>query len=214
MSPVERLRARLGQCPLLAILRGLQPEEAEGVGGALIAAGLRIIEVPLNSPQPFESIARLSRLFGEDATVGAGTVLDPTDVRRVADAGGELVVAPNTDSRVIAEAVACGLVSAPGYFTPSEAFEALAAGAHALKLFPAEAAGPAVVEAQLAVLPKAVPLLVVGGVTPESLGPYLAAGARGFGLGSGLYKPGMSAKEVGERARSYVAALPCATKQT
>ncbi len=208
MNAVERFRERLSQCPLIAILRGLEPHEAEAVAGALIEAGLRIIEVPLNSPDPFKSIARLSRTFGTDATIGAGTVLDTPDVRRVADAGGELVVAPNTNRRVIAETVACGLVSAPGYFTPSEAFQALRAGAHALKLFPAEAAGPAVVKAQLAVLPKTVPVVVVGGVTPENLGPYLSAGARGFGLGSGLYKPGMSAAEVGERARRYVAALP------
>jgi 2-dehydro-3-deoxyphosphogalactonate aldolase len=208
MNAVEQFHARLGRCPLVAILRGLRAAGAEAVGGALIEAGLQVIEVPLNSPEPFESIARLSRAFGTHATIGGGTVLDPSDVRRVADAGGELVVAPNTDSRVIAETVACGLVSAPGYFTPSEAFEALAAGAHALKLFPAEAASPAVVKAQLAVLPKSVPLIVVGGVTPESLGPYLAAGARGFGLGSGLYKPGMSVAEVGQRARGYVAALP------
>jgi 2-dehydro-3-deoxyphosphogalactonate aldolase len=211
MNPVERFYARLADCPLIAILRGLQPEEAVAVGGALIEAGLRIIEVPLNSPDPLESIGRLSQSFGTDATIGAGTVLDSGDVPRIADAGGELVVAPNTDPKVIAETVARGLVSAPGFFTPSEAFAALAAGAHALKLFPAEAASPAVVKAQLAVLPKSVPLLVVGGVTPESIGPYLAAGARGFGLGSGLYKPGMSAAAVGERARSYVAALPATT---
>jgi len=212
MNAVEHFHARLGRCPLIAILRGLKPDEAEAVGGALVEAGFRIIEVPLNSPDPLESIARLSRTFGKDATIGAGTVLDPSDVPRVADAGGELVVAPNTDSRVIAETVACGLVSAPGYFTPSEAFQAIAAGAHVLKLFPAEAAGPAMVKAQLAVLPNSVPLVVVGGVTPENLDPYLAAGARGFGLGSGLYKPGRSAAEVGERARRYVAALPPAAQ--
>jgi len=208
MSVVEQFQARLAASPLIAILRGLRPEEAQAVGGALIEAGVRIIEVPLNSPEPLESIALLGRAFGEVATIGAGTVLAAADVRRVADAGGQLVVAPNTDVAVIAETVACGLVSAPGYFTPSEAFAAIAAGAHAIKLFPAEAAGPAVVKAQLAVLPKSVPLVVVGGVTPESIGPYMAAGARGFGLGSGLYKPGMSAAEVGERARRYVAALP------
>jgi len=207
VNAVEQFNARLAQCPLIAILRGLKPDEAEAVGGALVDAGVRIIEVPLNSPEPFDSIARLSRAFGKEATIGGGTVLDPSQVRRVADAGGELVVAPNTDSSVIAETVARGLVSAPGYFTPSEAFKALAAGAHVLKLFPAEAASPAVVKAQLAVLPKSVPLIVVGGVTPESLAPYLAAGARGFGLGSGLYKPGISAAEAGDRARSYVAGL-------
>jgi 2-dehydro-3-deoxyphosphogalactonate aldolase len=207
MSAVERFHARLEQCPLVAILRGLRPDEAEAIGGALVDASIRIIEVPLNSPDPFDSIARLSRAFGTDVTVGAGTVLDPADVVRVLEAGGELVVSPNTRAEVIAATAASGLVSAPGYFTPSEAFDALAAGAHALKLFPAEAAGPAVVKAQKAVLPTDIPLLVVGGVTPESMRGYLDAGARGFGLGSGLYKPGMSAAEVGERASGYVQAV-------
>jgi 2-dehydro-3-deoxyphosphogalactonate aldolase len=207
MTPADRFDARLRECPLVAILRGLAPSEAEAVGGALIEAGLRIIEVPLNSPDPLASIALLSRRFGDVATIGAGTVIDPANVARVVDAGGELIVAPNTNRRVIEAAVGCGVVAAPGFFTPTEAVEALAAGAHALKLFPAEAASPAVVKAHLAVLPRHVPLLVVGGVTPESLGAYWSAGARGFGLGSGLYKPGMSAAEVGQRARSYVAAL-------
>jgi 2-dehydro-3-deoxyphosphogalactonate aldolase len=207
MSTVERFHARLAQCPLVAILRGLRPDEAEAIGGALMEAGIRIIEVPLNSPDPFDSIARLSRAFGENATIGAGTVIEPADVSRVLDAGGELVVSPNTRREVIAATAEAGLVSAPGYFTPSEAFEALRAGAHALKLFPAEAASPAVVKAQKAVLPKDVPLLVVGGVSPETMRGYLDAGASGFGLGSGLYKPRMSAFDVGERARSFVEAL-------
>lgn len=177
MSAVDRFYARLEQCALVAILRGVRPDEAEAIGGALLEAGIRIIEVPLNSPDPFDSIGRLARAYGKDATIGAGTVLDPADVRRVLDAGGELVVSPNTQPNVIAAAAGSGMVSAPGYFTPSEAFEALTAGAHALKLFPAEAASPAVVKAQKAVLPKDIPLLVVGGVKPDGLAAYLAAGA-------------------------------------
>jgi 2-dehydro-3-deoxyphosphogalactonate aldolase len=207
MTAVERFREQLAGCPLVAIVRGIRPEEAESVGDALIAAGIRIIEVPLNSPDPFDSIARLAMRFGERATIGAGTVLDPDDVTRVADVGGRIIVSPNADTAVIAATAAAGLVSAPGYFTPTEGFAALAAGAHALKLFPAEAASPAVLKAQRAVLPKDVPILIVGGITPDNMGDYVAAGANGFGLGSGLYSPGRSAADVGERARSYVAAL-------
>jgi 2-dehydro-3-deoxyphosphogalactonate aldolase len=194
-------------CPLVAILRGLSPGEAEAVGAALVAAGIRIIEVPLNSPDPFGSIARLAARFGGEALIGAGTVLDPADVTRVAAAGGGLIVAPNTDPRVIAAARAAGMASAPGCFTPSECFAALAAGADALKLFPAEAAPPAVVKALRAVLPRDVPLIVVGGIVPDSIAAYRAAGADGFGLGSALYAPGMDAAEVGARARAFVAAL-------
>lgn len=194
-------------CPLVAILRGVRPDEVEGVAAALVAAGIRIIEVPLNSPDPFESIARLARTFGDTALVGAGTVLDPADVARVAEAGGRLIVSPGTDREVIAATAAAGMVSAPGYFTPTEAFAALKAGAHALKLFPAEAAPPAVVKAHRAVLPKGVPLIVVGGVTPMAMHAYRAAGADGFGLGSALYRPGMSAAEVAATAQAFVAAL-------
>ena len=208
MDKVERFRGHLAACPLIAILRGITPGEVERVGEVLIAAGIHIIEVPLNSPEPFDSIARLARRFGEDATVGAGTVLDQADVARVADAGGAIIVSPGADIRVIRVAVAAGLVSAPGYFTPTEAFAALDAGAHVLKLFPAEAAPPAVVKAQRAVLPKHVPLLVVGGIAPETMQPYRDAGADGFGLGSGLYSPGRTADAVAERAHAYVAALP------
>ncbi|MCX9147926.1 2-dehydro-3-deoxy-6-phosphogalactonate aldolase [Erythrobacter sp. WG] len=197
----------LAQCPLVAILRGVRPEEVEGVGAALVEAGIRIIEVPLNSPDPLASIARLARACGADALVGAGTVLDPADVGRVADAGGRLIVSPGTDPEVIAAAVAAGMVAAPGYFTPSEGFAALRAGAHALKLFPAEAAPPAVVKAQRAVLPNNVPLLVVGGITPDRMAAYRAAGADGFGLGSAIYAPGMTAADVAARARAFVSAL-------
>ena len=207
MNAVERFTRHLAACPLIAIVRGIRPEEADAVGDALFGAGIRIIEVPLNSPDPFSSIARLSARFTGRATIGAGTVLDPMDVARVADAGGEIIVSPGADPDVIGAAVAAGLVSAPGYFTPTEAFAALKAGAHALKLFPAEAASPAVLKAQLAVLPKHVPILIVGGVTPAKMRDYLAAGAGGFGLGSGLYSPGRSAADVAERARAYVAAL-------
>jgi 2-dehydro-3-deoxyphosphogalactonate aldolase len=197
----------MSQCPLVAILRGVEPHEVEAIGGALIDAGLRIIEVPLNSPDPLDSIARLARRFGEQALIGAGTVIDPGDVARVADAGGRLAVSPNTDPRVIGASVAAGLVSAPGYFTPSEALAAIRAGAHAIKLFPAEAASPAVVKAHRAILPHGVPLIVVGGITPESMEAYLTAGANGFGLGSALYARGFAAGEVAARARAFVAAV-------
>jgi 2-dehydro-3-deoxyphosphogalactonate aldolase len=198
---------RFGECPLVAILRGVRPGEVEGIGAALIGAGVRIIEVPLNSPDPLGSIARLARRFGEEALIGAGTVLDPADVPRVADAGGRLIISPGTDPQVIAATVEAGLVSAPGYFTPSEAFAAIRAGAHALKLFPAEAAPPAVLKAQAAVLPKHLPLIVVGGITPDKMAAYRAAGAHGFGLGGAIFQPGMTPDEVAARARVFVAAL-------
>lgn len=207
MNAVSKFRTYLDACPLVAIIRGVTPDEVEAVGEALIGAGIRIIEVPLNSPDPLTSIGRLARRFGADASIGAGTVLTTDDVHRVAEAGGELIVSPNVDMDVIRASVAAGLVSAPGFFTPTEGFQALAAGAHVLKLFPAEAASPGVLKAQLAVLPKDVPVLAVGGISPDNMGPYLAAGARGFGLGSGLFSPGRSATEVAERARDYVTAL-------
>lgn len=207
MSHVDTFRTHLKACPLIAIVRGIVPDEADAVGAALIDAGIRIIEVPLNSPQPFDSIGRLAKRFGSDATIGAGTVLDPENVRRVQEAGGVLTVSPNTALPVIEATVAAGMVAAPGFFTPSEAFAALGAGAHALKLFPAEATTPAVAKALLAVLPKGTDLVIVGGIAPDNMAPWLAAGATGFGLGSGLFKPGRSAAEVAEQARAYVAGL-------
>jgi 2-dehydro-3-deoxyphosphogalactonate aldolase len=196
----------LSDCPLVAIIRGVTPEEVVGVGEAILSAGIHIIEVPLNSPHPFESIDRLSKALGDRALVGAGTVLDTLSVARVKDAGGRLIVAPNTNAQVIAAAVQAGMVAAPGYFTPSEAFTALDAGAQALKLFPAEGATPSSLKAQRAVLPKEVPVLVVGGVKPEDMTKWREAGANGFGLGSGLYVPGRAPDDVHARAKSYVEA--------
>ena len=207
MTPSEELKRRLAECPLIAILRGVTPAEAEAVGEAVFEAGIRIVEVPLNSPEPLASIERLARRLGDRALVGAGTVLDPAEVARVSGAGGRLIVSPGTFAPVVAATAAAGLVSLPGFFTPSEAFEALRAGAHGLKLFPAEAASPAMVRAQRAVLPAGVPLIVVGGVAPDNMAPWLEAGADGFGLGSGLYKPGQSAEATAARARLYVQGL-------
>ena len=207
MNASEELKRRLGECPLVAIIRGVTPAEVEEIGAALWENGIRIIEVPLNSPEPLFSISRLAKAFGGRALVGAGTVLRPEDVARVRDAGGRLVVSPDTNAAVIEAAVAAGMVSTPGFFTPSEAFGALRAGAHGLKFFPAEAATPAVVKALKAVLPADVPLLVVGGVKPEAMRAWRDAGADGFGLGSGLYTPGRSAEEVAARARGYVSGL-------
>ncbi len=207
MTNADIFTRRFAECPLVAILRGVRPDEVEDIGAALIGAGVRIIEVPLNSPEPLGSIARLARRFGEDALIGAGTVLTPADVTRVGEAGGRLIVSPGTDPQVIAATVDAGIVSAPGYFTPSEAFAAIRAGAHALKLFPAEAAPPAVVKAHVAVLPKGIPLIIVGGITPDKMAAYRAAGAHGFGLGGAIYQPGMTPEDVTARARAFVAAL-------
>ena len=185
MAPADLLRDYLGQCPLIAIIRGVRPDEAEAVGHALFDAGIRIIEVPLNSPDPLASISALSAALGTHALIGAGTVLRAEQVAEVQAAGGRIIVSPDCNPAVIAAAAGAGLVSTPGYFTPSEAFTALRAGAHGLKLFPAEAASPAVLKAQLAVIPRTVPIMV-GGIRPDNMHPWLDAGAAGFGLGGGL----------------------------
>jgi 2-dehydro-3-deoxyphosphogalactonate aldolase len=203
----QDIRDYLNVCPLVGIIRGVTPDEAEAVGAAMFEAGIRIIEVPLNSPDPLASIKRLADSLGDRALIGAGTVLEPGQVAEVKAAGGRLVVSPNTDPSVIRATVEAGLISSPGYFTPSEAFSAIAAGAHALKFFPAEAATPAVLRAQKAVLPSDVPLIVVGGVKPDTLRPWLVAGADGFGLGSGLFVPGQSPAVTAEKALAYVAGL-------
>jgi 2-dehydro-3-deoxyphosphogalactonate aldolase len=207
MTAKETLAAAMVRCPLVAILRGVQPDEVEAITAALIDAGLSMIEVPLNSPDPLASIERLARRFGDAALIGAGTVLDTSQVRAVRDAGGQLIVSPNIDTAVIAAAAEAGMVTLPGYFTPSEAFAALRAGATGLKLFPAEAASPAVLKAQRAVLPRDTPVLVVGGIAPDNMAPWQAAGANGFGIGSSLYAPGRSPVAVGEAAQRFVTAM-------
>lgn len=205
-SATTRFSAAMQALPLVAILRGLTPAEAPAVGDAIVDAGFRLLEVPLNSPQPLESIALMRQRFPQ-ALVGAGTVLNAQQVREVHAAGGELIVAPNFNAEVIAEAARLGLVSLPGVMTPTEAFGALAAGATGLKLFPAELASPAVVKAMLAVLPKGTPLMPVGGITPDNMEAWRAAGSAGFGIGSALYKPGKSAAAVREDALRFVAAF-------
>ncbi|MGQ3301348.1 2-dehydro-3-deoxy-6-phosphogalactonate aldolase [Reyranella sp.] len=205
MKTVERFEAAMRALPLVAILRGVKPAEAPAIGEALFEAGFRLIEVPLNSPQPLDSIAALRERF-PDAVIGAGTVLTAAEVREVASAGGELVVAPNFDRDVVEETVRLGLVSLPGILTPTEAFAALKEGAHGLKLFPAELASPSVVKALLAVLPKGTPLIPVGGIGAENMAAWRAAGAAGFGLGSSLYKPGDDAAAVRVKAAAIVAA--------
>lgn len=202
----DELHRRMAELPLVAILRGLRPEEAEAIGAALVGAGFRLLEVPLNSPEPFASIATLVRAFGDRALVGAGTVTSPEEVERLGHAGGRLVVMPHGDTEVIRAAKALGLACVPGVATPTEAFAALRVGADALKLFPAEVLGPATLKAWAAVLPAGTLVLPVGGITPEAMAPWRAAGAVGFGLGSALYRPGDDPETVAARARRFVAA--------
>jgi 2-dehydro-3-deoxyphosphogalactonate aldolase len=204
-APLDRFKAAMRALPLVAILRGLKPGEALAIGDVLVGAGFRLLEVPLNSPQPLESIAILRQQFPQ-ALVGAGTVLTAQDVRDVAAAGGELIVAPNFSREVVVETVRLDMVSLPGIMTPTEAFAALDAGAHGLKLFPAELASPAVVKAMLAVLPKGTPLVPVGGIGANNLQDWHAAGVAGFGLGSSLYKPGDDAAAVRAKVVAIVAA--------
>lgn len=205
MTTRERFNAAMQALPLIAILRGVEPDEAVAVGQALVAEHWRLIEVPLNSPDPLRSIAAMTAAL-PSVLVGAGTVLTVTQVREVHAAGGRLIVSPNFDAAVVREAVALGMVSLPGVATVSEAFAALAAGASALKLFPAEMLAPPVVKAWRAVLAAETALLPVGGITPDNMAAYRAAGANGFGLGSALYKPGQAAAEVAAQARSFIAA--------
>jgi 2-dehydro-3-deoxyphosphogalactonate aldolase len=208
MNPLLRY---LDPLPLIAVLRGITPEEVPAISGALIAEGFRVLEVPLNSPRPFESIRLLANACGEQCLVGAGTVLAVADVARVRDAGGKVVVMPHADTAVIREAKALGMVCVPGVATPTEAFAALAAGADGLKMFPAEALPPGALKAWRAVLPRDALVFAVGGIRPDNMAPYWTAGASGFGTGSNLYAPGARADAVRAAAAAYAAgfrALP------
>jgi 2-dehydro-3-deoxyphosphogalactonate aldolase len=205
-NPAQSLAQAMAQLPLIAILRGLTPTEAPEIGEALVSSGFAIIEVPLNSPEPLHSIAALTRLFPH-ALIGAGTVLNAQQVKDVHASGGRLVVAPNFNPAVVAQALALNMVVLPGVATPTEAFAALDAGAHGLKLFPAEMISPASVKAMRAVLPKDAALMPVGGITPDNMAAYRSAGASGFGLGSALYAPGRSAEQVRLAAQNFVNAI-------
>jgi 2-dehydro-3-deoxyphosphogalactonate aldolase len=206
----QTLAKAMAQLPLIAILRGLTPAEAPAIGQALVASGFALIEVPLNSPEPLQSIQALSALFPQ-ALIGAGTVLNVQQVNDVHAAGGRLVVSPNFNPAVVARALALGMVVLPGVATPTEAFAAIEAGANGLKLFPAEMISPATVKALRAVLPKDLALMPVGGITPENMAAYLAAGATGFGLGSALYAPGRSAQAVQEKAAQFAQSFQAIT---
>lgn len=199
------LRPYLAPLPLVAVLRGITPGEVNAIGAVLADSGFRILEVPLNSPDPFTSIARLARGFGARCLVGAGTVLRVADVARVADAGGQLIVMPHGDVAIVREAKRLGLVCLPGVATTTEAFAALDAGADGLKMFPAEQLAPAVLKAWRAVLPKETLVFPVGGIRPDNMAPYWAAGASGFGTGSNLYQPGAAADAVRAVAAQYAA---------
>lgn len=197
------LKPHLTSLPLIAILRGVTPDEIQPIGQALYDAGFRMLEIPLNSPSPLQSIRRLRDVLGDNCLIGAGTVLHTAQVADVASAGGRLVVSPNTDTRVIRATVDAGLVSLPGIATPTEGFAALEAGAHGLKLFPAEQLRPKVLKAWRAVIPADTLVFPVGGVTPDNMADYVQAGASGFGLGSALYKAGMTVDMVAARAEQF-----------
>lgn len=204
---MARIDDWLADCPLVAILRGVRPEEVVDICTVLERAGIRIIEVPMNSPDAFSSIALLAGRFADTLLIGGGTVLDSTQVARIADAGGRLIVAPNADAAVVEAAKKKGMIALPGFATPTEAFSMIAAGADGLKLFPAEANPPKVLRALRAVLPKEIPVLPVGSITPDNMAEYWAAGANGFGLGSALYKSGDLAPTVAMKAQAFMKAV-------
>ncbi|MCD1633282.1 2-dehydro-3-deoxy-6-phosphogalactonate aldolase [Martelella mediterranea] len=203
MNFTEALEA----CNLIAILRGIRPEEAEPIGEALIEAGWRIIEVPLNSPDPLKSIEKLQARFGDHALIGAGTVLTPAEVADVAATGAGVIISPNANPAVIEATAARGMISLPGVATPTEAFAAIAAGATGVKAFPAEAIPPIAIKAWKAVLPKDIPVFAVGGVTPENMKAYVEAGASGFGIGGALYKPGADVAAIAQKAKQFIEAM-------
>ena len=208
-SLLSQFHAHMDSLPLVAILRGLKPEEALGVGQTIVNAGFHILEVPLNSPDPLRSIQILAAAFPH-ALVGAGTVTTAQQVRDIKAAGGQLIISPHLDDNVVCEAVNLGLISLPGVATPSEAFKAIALGAHGLKLFPAEMISPAVVKSMRAVLPKHIRLIPVGGIGTHNMADYRNSGASGFGIGSALFAPGKSAQAVGESAAAFVQAWKAA----
>lgn len=210
MSALAEFQEAFAACPVVAILRGVRPDEAVDIAEALVAEGIRIIEVPLNSPEPLRSIGLLAKAFAGRAVIGAGTVLTVAEVAEVAAAGGRLIVSPNADAAVIAASKAAGLVSSPGFQTPTEAFSAIAAGADVLKFFPGEAATPAILKALSAVVPKSVPMLIVGGVAADSIDRWTGSPVAGFGIGSSLYKSGDSPAVVAGKAKAFVAALAAA----
>lgn len=195
------------RCPLIAILRGVRPDEVVEVCHALERAGVAIVEVPMNSPDPLVSIGKLAQTFGERLLIGAGTVMTPEMVREVHGVGGQLLVTPHADPELVRTAKGLGMMAAPGFFTPAEAFSLLRAGADAIKLFPAEAANPATVKAVRAILPPGTLVVPVGGVSVENIPEWTAAGAAGFGIGSSIYKPGDTPEIVEKKARALVAAV-------
>ncbi|MGQ0579704.1 MAG: 2-dehydro-3-deoxy-6-phosphogalactonate aldolase [Betaproteobacteria bacterium] len=210
---IEAFGDWLKRLPLVAILRGIKPGEALDIGTTLVEGGFSIIEVPLNSPEPFASIGRLAKHLGDRALIGAGTVTGREQVTKIADAGGRLVVMPHADERVIEAAKQRNLFVVPGFATPTEAFRVISAGADAIKLFPAEANPPKVLKSLRAVLPKEMPILPVGGITPQNMNDYWVAGADGFGLGSALYKAGMTAEQVAQAAAAFRSALHALPKR-
>lgn len=206
------MSAAIEELPLVAILRGVQPDEVVEVAGALVDAGIRAIEVPLNSPEPYRSLQRLCDAYGTTCLCGAGTVLDPTQVERVHEAGGSLIVAPNTDTSVVRRALDLGLIAMPGFATATEAFLALSAGAQYLKLFPASTYGLEHVKALRAVLPRSTRIFAVGGIGPDALAEWRRAGVDGFGIGSEIYRPGLDAREISRRASAIVSAYRASGK--
>lgn len=201
------LKPWLRSSPFIAILRGVKPEEVVDIGAALIETGIRIIEVPLNSPDPLESIKALHKHYGDQALIGAGTVVDPANVKRICQAGGQLIVSPHACPDVVHKAKVLDMVAIPGFATPTEAFSMIQAGADALKLFPAEAFSPAVLKSLRAVLPTTMPLIPVGSINADNMEPWFEAGAAGFGLGGSLYKPGFTPQKVAKRARAVMRVL-------
>lgn len=201
------LNELLNKMPLVAVLRHIKPEEAIEIGQVLIDAGFLCLEVPMNSPNPCESIRLMAEAFGDKALIGAGTVVTVEQVQQVADAGGKIIIMPHTDIDIVKQSKALGLTCVPGISTPSEAYAAINAGADAIKLFPAEGNPPAVLKAMRAILPKELPVIPTGGITPEKMADYMKVGATGFGLGSALYKPGDSADVVRKKANGFVVAV-------